>query len=361
MTHTYKRLLAVALAVSVALAAFAGGGAAAPSIDTEATDTTSTSEIQDGTTVANFSANGSKTSIVGLQAEQTTNDTRVQLWHNASDAMVAENDSGVFTGIDTTNGESYHNHSFDHDQLGDLERGINDNVTVSVRATNNTTVDNPDSAYIAEFYVETDDSVSVEYVSDSDVDTGDIVEVENESGTELPVVDMEIGGADSATLETNDRQVNDSTKVVVALGNGTVADDFDRVAEGTSSGEELSGIFGTRAVAIMETDDGTTAVPVFDESVPDDFDDSRTYALYESVGGTDAVVLYQGDDLDTDEIAVTAAADPGLLSYATDYISLGFNSLMGTVVVGGGALALGALPLAASRHEPRDWFRNGGA
>jgi hypothetical protein len=362
MRNTMQRLLASMLALTVAFAAVTGGGAAAvPTLDTENTDTTATSPVQPGTVVQDFDASSSNASTVLLQASTGENDTRVSFVHNASaNAVIAENASGAFVEADATNGESYHNHTIWHDSLADLERGINDNVTVSIRATNDTTATSPDTGYLGEFYIETDDSATVEYVGADDI--GGLAELDNETATEVLGMEVPFTGNDQSDIETDDRAINDSTEIVIALGDAGVSEDFESVADDVSAEAKLSSFltFGPRNVVLLEGDDTTQAVPVFYQEAPDSVDDGDTYAVMDSVGGTQALTINPGSAFDdADEVSAHAVGGAGLTTFFVDYAMAGLPLSLGGGVVG--VLTAGGLPLAAIRTEPRDRFRTSDA
>lgn len=360
---------AVVLAVLVvagmltAGAAVAPVGATAPTVDTgttiDSTDqSTNQTEVSSGTNITGFTANESNSTV--LQYNADSNNTKVTL--DGGGTQVYSNTSADLVNWSTADANGNFNVSIQHSALADMERGIDDNVTVTATITNNTSVDSPDTTTF-DFYVETDDSKSVVNVDDSDVDDGDIVSV---SEDESPL-GFEIRGlyADKSTVETEERNVSgDSTEVIIAFSNSTVSDDFDAAVSDASDEDKLSSFFsGTRTVALMsDGDDNTMAVPVYYESVPDDVDDDQTYAVYkDDIGGETGLVFNLGETFeDSDEVSVTTIGNAGFTTYITKYATsgLGLNSLLGMVQIplpmdGGDALAplVAGIPLVAGRQR----------
>lgn len=348
-----KQLLGVLLAALVVVSVFAGPGAGAAgtiTVDTETTDTASTSEISSGSNVTEFNANASNSTTVELESD--SNDSKVELFRENGSHIAAVNTTGVVVAHNASGAEnSYLNHTFSHDELADVERGIESNVTMTAKMYNNTTNASPATANFT-WFIETDNSSTVQNIDDSDVSSGSIVTVVNESG----VFGTSFFGDDETEIETNQRSVNGTdTDVVLVFSNSSVADDFAAAAEGENAGEKLSGFSLTRTVALVSADDGTTVpAPVFVDSVPDDFDTDRTHALYvTNHGGENALVVHAGSEFDNPtSLSVHAIGGAGLTAFADDYTTARLSNMIpGTITIG--ALALTPFVAIPRRRRKR--------
>lgn len=304
-----RKAISSVLAVALALSVISGGAmAAAPTIDTSTTDdTATTTELQTGSTITNFTANGSKATVIQYQAD--SNESKVTIVHNGTGDQVYANSTPETVFWNNTDNDGHFNVSVNHGELADLERGINDNVTIEVTAFNNTNVSDPaNTSFTA--YVETDDSYSVEYISDADADS-DAVTIN--TADQFSVFDRNFTlpmAQDNSELDTT-RNVTENTTVVMTLGNSTVADDFtsatDDISPFPGGGAAES---GDRILTMTTTVDGE-AVPVFYEQAPSDLDSNQTYAVYtEDHGGQSALLVKNHGS--TDSVDVTAVGDAGL-------------------------------------------------
>jgi hypothetical protein len=326
------------------ISAGAGGATATvTSVDTSGTDaTTSVSEVQTGTEVHMNNTTGSLTYQV--IATNTTTDPVTKVVDPSSGFVAAENASMVNITGETPDGTHF-NATIGKSALTDVEHSIGENVTVEWRVWNNSSAADHDLNTTA--YLLFDNSTTVQNIDDSDVDAEDVVTVTNDSGP----YGLTFGplGTTTADVETDDRKVNGSeTDVVIALSNQSALDMFDESVEDASSGDKLSTLWsGTRTVATVSDDDKTIAVPVYYESAPDDVEDSSTYAVYKTVGGTQSLVVNLGDSFeDSDEVSVNAIGSAGGTTMLWSYLSAsGSPGFINT-----GAM-LGMVPIVAGRRQ----------
>lgn len=357
MTDTPKRLVALFLVATMLVAAAAGGATAtAPTVNDGTIDNavTTGSEITDGSNVTGFDANESNESVLSYQAD--SNNSKVELERNGSDTVVYSNSSADLLNWNNTDNDGIFNVSINHGDLEDLERGINDNVSVDVIMSNNTSVDDPDTLTI-EWFVETDNSTHVENVDDADVDDGDDVDVTDDPwdvfGQNVTLGPL---GSTFAEADYDDLSVDgDNTDVVLVFSNGSVADKFDDAAEDASSEDKLSTLFtNTRTAILVAGDDGTTrAVPVYYEEAPDDKDeDEDTYGVYEEggVGGEDGVTIHLGEEFeDADEVDVRAVGSAGTFTMFSNYVMDGVGNAL-SMTLGGGLYAAAPFAVIAGRR-----------
>jgi hypothetical protein len=346
-----RRALTVAIALTVLMAAVTGPTTAASGsvgVDTEATDTSTQSSLQAG---ENRTYNDSQTLRVTLTSD--SEQTKLEFNRTGKSPVLAANSSGINTSL--TSGTYYMNHSVSHSALADTEHTINSNVSMSFVGINNTSAANTELT-VNTWYLEFDDSTSVEYISNADVDQGDIVTVDNESATEVVGLSLPFTGEDKSDIDTTNRNITDNTTVIVALGNTTVFDDFDAVAEDSSSGDKMSSFLSlSRNVVLIEGTDGTTrAAPVYYQEAPDGVESGDTYAVMKQVGGTWSIEAHPGDSFDdANKVSVRAIGSAGLTTFASNYLAASLP-----MSLFGGSSGVLMLPLfVASRAEPRDWFR----
>lgn len=359
-SNSFQRVAVLAVVVMLALTAFAPAPGAATSdhieVDTETSNTATTTDWQDGDNVTGYNGTADARSA-NVSLESDSNNTKIDITRENSSAVVfADSDGTNFAHHPGTANHEWLNHTVPYAALGDMERGINDNVSVTVTAYNNTSMAAGDrNTTNFTVFIETDNSSTVQHVSDSDVASENIVTVTNDTGRDIAGFTIPTTPEQESHIHTNARAVNgSSTDVVLALGNASVADHFS-VAD-KSSGDKLSGFSLTRTVALVHDADGDTtrAVPVFYEQAPSDFDTSQTYAVYtETHGGTPAVVVNLGDDFsDASNVEVEAVGDAGLLTFATDYLGQTLSMSLSGSGLTLSILAFAGAPTARRRREP---------
>lgn len=349
---TSTRSVATVLVAALALSAVAAGGAMAdPTVDTSATDATTTvSDLQDGDTVS-FEANASNSYTVQINGTEAT-DYGVEIALNDSDSdadgvVFATNESAENVS-DAGGGMAHYNATISGDELADVPMQVGENVTVDV-----TSYETANESNSTTFQVTLDNEAdrSVIYVGDTSVESGDLASVADESGWTIPALDYELpwGGDDSSTLTADGVAVNgSSTDVVFVLGNSSVNDDFD-----SRIGSLDSGAWQPEAASYV---DGAAA-PIFAANIPDSLPgalsgDSISSTTYESdVGGQPALVVDLGDEADgASSVDVEAASALGFFEQADAFGWLAAAGWTGGLSLGG--LSLGLVGFVRLRSGP---------
>lgn len=345
-TRSKKLLAAVLATVMVMGAAFGGAGAAPPTVNDGTLDAavTTGTELQDGTTVGanhSFAANDSTATVLSYQAD--SNSSEVTMAHNDTGTVVYTNASADLVDWNSTDNDGIFNVSINHGDLADLERAINDNVSIDVTMVNDTGAD-PNNETVFQAYIESDNSTAVENVESNDTDDDGIAEVVD---TEFSVagINFSIGsfGADDFTriqrTGDDDVAVNGSdTDVVIVASDTDVVDDFDATTEDAEDEESLSQLsrLGPRMAAIVSTDDTTVPVPIFSEAAPDSVDDDTTHGVVQDVGGETAIVFNLGDSFDdADAVDVELVANAGLTTMFWEYTRVGISNSIPVLWSGG--------------------------
>jgi len=283
-----KTVVAIALAALLVSAGAANVLAAKPSIDNETTNTTSTSELTDGSTI-NISDGGiNESDYHYVQYTADSNNSSVEITLNGTDdeggAVFYENKTAET--IDSAS-DTYRV-NFSERVLADVPRAINENVTLDLTITNDTEAENPDTTTI-QVHLQNGDDRSVVYVSGADVssDEDDDIIALNKS---KKIAGFEYSSTDYSKVSGLNRDVNGSaTEVAVIYGNDSVASDYsEAVASDAGSGDWVL----MQAAAL----DGTP-VKVYNDAASDNVDEGDSYGVYESdIGGESGTVYHLGDD-----------------------------------------------------------------
>jgi hypothetical protein len=283
-----KTVVAIALAALLVSAGAANVLAAKPSIDNETTNTPSTSELTDGSTIniSDGGINDSDYHYVQYTADSANSSVEITL--NGTDdeggAVFYENKTAET--IDSAS-DTYRV-NFSERVLADVPRAINENVTLDLTITNDTEAENPDTTTI-QVHLQNGDDRSVVYVSGADVssDEDDDIIALNKS---KKIAGFEYSSTDYAKVSGLNRDVNGSaTEVAVIYGNDSVASDYsEAVASDAGSGDWVL----MQAAAL----DGTP-VKVYNDAASDNVDEGDSYGVYESdIGGESGTVYHLGDD-----------------------------------------------------------------
>lgn len=360
MNSTTKRV--VALAMVAAMLGAAGPAAAdygtAPAIDSSGTDDTgSMSEVQQDDTLGEnntFAANSSKTKT--FQWIAATNNTSIEFRNNETGILTHTNSTPATVVWNSTDSDGHFNATVDHGEFADVEHATGENVTIEARMINDTSVDDANQTTSnMTFYIEWDNSTSVQNIDSSDVGDNSIATVTDETMSVLGKnITFGPAGETSADVETNERSVNGSnTDVILAFSNSSTQDMFDDAASDASSGDKLSSLTSMTRTAVTVSDgDTTVAVPVYQESAPDSVDENDTYAVYKSVGGTQALVVNLGDTFsDSSSVTVHAIGSAGVTDMLPAYASAATGSLFGGFMPVDAFAALATIPLVASRRR----------
>ena len=321
MRQRSKRTVAIALVATMLLAA--AGGALAntnePAVDTSTSVASLHSAV---TTHSELTPNGNITDFDGQAGNNTTvqylaytNSSKLVFMQGDNGTTVYENDSPTTVNWNATPTpeHGHFNVTVEHDALADVERGINENVTMTMKIINDTG-NTTEVATYETFYIETDNSTTVQNIGDTDVDDEDIVEVKDEENDLFTITSLGISELEFTVLDLDERDVDgDNTDVVLVFSNDSVADDFDEAV--TSGIEDEDPIYRMPIHLESDDDDATQWIRVYSEEVPDDLDeDDDTYGVYKDggIGGEDGIEINLGDEFeDSDEITVTGTGHVG--------------------------------------------------
>ncbi|ELZ96594.1 hypothetical protein [Haloferax sulfurifontis] len=304
----HSKLASIALALTVALSVFAGGAfAATPSIDTESTNTTTTSDWTDGYTVSGFTANASNSSYVEVTFDaNVSGDARLQILDPDTGETVADMES-VYTNSSADVTDSTNNHyawNISHDEFEDLPVGYGENKTFKVRITDTQDTDNATVIDVA--FNNTADR-AVYRIGDAFTNNDVTVEEKHPWLSQISSsYDTNIASFELASVATGSNASHE-----VNLANGTVADAFALAAE-----DKDDGAFLPLMTVKAEGDDGTVLIPVFvnEKSSEWDFlDDDEAYAVYDS-DAEELTIMNNGDERfdGVSETTFTLAGNDGL-------------------------------------------------
>lgn len=283
-----KQIAALALVFAL-VASAAGPASAALTYDNETVDSTSKSDLVGDETVTDLdngtiyktiqvtSGNATSSSLSSPE-EAFTLELQVNDSDSDEDGRVFYTNTSTAKVIDATNGTYAFNIS--HAEMFDeLERDVDENVTVDVVATFNESEDDEESATI-QIHAQNDDDRAVEVISDDDFDDEDGVEEVNESRTLRD--DLEYMALDT------DTSITENTTVSFVLANDTAEQKY---VDAYDAGDFDSGDYIYSMTGTVEN----TPVMVFDEKKGDEidagyfgggFDDTEdTYAVYLNDGG----------------------------------------------------------------------------
>lgn len=318
MNHEHVGIVLVSLAVI--LAVIAGGAmGAAPTVDTSTTDaTTTTSQIQDDAVFQNVSGTDSseRFSLQVNMSPDLTPELKVQL--NGSDDQVFHRNQSAenVSAAGTNSGDAHYNMSFTGADIDDVERTVNENVTLDVIAYEAANETSNDTITFAHF--DFDDDRTVENIDDTDADpdtTNAPVETESLDQSLTRFTSFDIHTLEFSDLDIDDRAVNgDTTDVVIVLSNGTVRDHAaDALPDDVEEGQFIS-----RMTLVVSADEGPTQpIRVYNEGdLPDHVDEEDdTYGVFkdDGIGGEDGIEINLGEEYeDADEVSVTGRLNAGL-------------------------------------------------
>ncbi|MFC4553540.1 MULTISPECIES: hypothetical protein [Halorussus] len=294
-SKTYvKKFVALAIAALLVTGGMQGALAAKPSIDTETTNTTSTSEITDGSVIdVRNGANASDYHSIQYTADSENSKLKVTLnGSKEGDAVFYANSSAEV--VDSAS--NTYKVNFSEVELADVPRKVNQNVTLDFTIINNTAAANSDTTTI-QVTLRNGANNSVVYVSDFDVEDSNDIETFNKNTT-IAGLTIPFTTKDYSQISDLDRNVNGSaTDVTVVFGNGTVAEDYSNaVASDASEGDWL-----ISQASLLST----TPVKVYNEEAPDSVSDGDSYGVYSSDIGGQAGITYELGETFEDEDEVT--------------------------------------------------------
>lgn len=333
---------AILLAVLLVGAVAAGGIATAkdPLVDDgtiSGDDTATDSELTPHDTLGannTFEANGSHNTTLQYQADSNNSKVVFETPVDGENVTVYENASPELVAWNNTDNDGHFNVSVSHDELADVPRSINENVTVYATIINNTE-SNESNETTFPFYIENSDTDSVMYVADSTVANNSDVGVEYKE-TLFSVAGFNVTDPLSKdwTHLTTTRDVNGSaTDVVVILDNDSAAADYE-----DTFGSADAGTWKGTAVHYV----GDEGAKAYASELPDDIDADASAVTYTQVDGQDALVIDVGEEhSDANSVDVESYSSVSSFAYGTKYDAYGGGAAIG--IGGGGVLLIGYL------------------
>lgn len=281
------------LAALVVSSAFVGGTMAiTPTIDTETSDTPSTSDLVDGTTINNFSADPSKASYLNASFSGTPSDEIVVEIHKNDDpntTYVSLRGGFSKTYENTSSGTEYYARNISHEDFSTIPMAGGESKTVDIRvyvagdATNYTTIDN---------------------VTLQNVEGRHVVRVSEQSVNNDSMVDFgERGIISSETTATVDDEVilnksETNRTVTYVFAESQTANASSLAAEEATAGEWLP-YYGAYAEG--------TALKVYQTNAPSDV--AGTYGVHQTDDGQETVTYHVADSYDKQAIEFETRAN----------------------------------------------------
>jgi hypothetical protein len=289
-----KKLLALALASMVALSAMGGALAAAPTVDSETSESSTTSDLVAGGNVDSFNASSDRNSAI--EGEFDSTNASINITHPETGFEVADWSTSDLnqTYSDAANNSYRYRINFSHDELADVPVTAGESETITVHLINDTSVDDPD---VTEFNVTLNatNERTVRVITD---DTADSSDVDMMSESQLIGDDVNY----STVEKDNVGIANGSTDVYFVYANDTVSSDF------TSATEADDGFFSFFSMSDPSSE-GTflqkhtlmvndKSYAVFNSNLPDWVDESTgmTYGTTTTVDGMDATKIHLSDE-----------------------------------------------------------------
>jgi len=297
MSHKTRPIAALAMVAIMLLATAGLGAATSPTVHTSGDGTVSdTSEITDGATITyNSSTNSTLTYRADSNNSSVTvlqNGTVLETFENGTDDEIA------FVAHNATSGNDYLNFTLADDETGypGIEAAPGENVTLTYRISNDTSLDNPDTTNVT-VYWDNDGNLTFTRFDSDHVETADRGTL-GALATSILYLSSNVS-VDPAQAERESVSVNGDTQDAVTV-HVADADAQDALSE-THTLATDTGLswMGTASI-------GGDAVPVLaaGEDGPDWLGDNQTYATVSESGG-EVVVHNAGDSLASDDSEVT--------------------------------------------------------
>ncbi len=291
---------AAALAALALISAGIGAVTAAPgSIDTSATDTTTTIYMEDGKTLdANYTPNSSVDYALPIlnATGASSDDLAMNVTHDGVEYYsFAGTWDSYASGESDTSTDFIHNVS--SDKLSDVPMDINENVTLTVNYWNES-ADSPSPTNIT-VYLENDDERAVKRVTEN----ASFADVETKSA---PMYRPLSDDYEAVSVDSSDVAVNGSnTDIIYTLSDSTVQDPFANVTEDVDS----SGAFMLTMASVDA--ESSNPIPVFYKSSPDWYsaEDMGTYATYSPSDNTITVETENAEFEDATSADVSVSSD----------------------------------------------------
>jgi len=311
-TNAAKSLLLVAVVV---LAMAGGAMAAAPTVNTETTNTTYTTELNDGDTQT---YNDTTSSLISWSADSAN--ASIEITHDGDTVYEAspDHEDAVDTDSSGSNDTWYYNASVadDGSDYDGLEVGAGESVTLNVTLTNDTAAEEPDTTNIEYTYEHTEESawIASENPETEEASSGGIFgSLSTGFGLLSDSNDSEEVGA---ALSTDSANITENTSEVrLDTMSSNLTDAFTASTEDASSGDLV-----WKSYTQVSVEDGDSQfLPLYYESANEDAEwldtDEDAYATLSEDGETmtvhnpDALLA---DDESTGTLDVTTVGNEKL-------------------------------------------------
>lgn len=289
MTSVKHKTVAALAIVGLIVASSGLVAAVAPSVDSETTDTTTTSDLTDTSTQTYNTTTNSR-----LSYSQDSNSTALAI--HQGDRELAEygsNNSDVVEWQSTATGTYYFNATVDDDasDYTGLEADAGESVTLDMEMIN--TADSPATNTTVDITYQIGQNVSFMHVNNSETMVAD------STGAGIRASVLSIGGNDSdagaAEVEDEIGVNGDSQEAVtVNIANSDATDSMSAVYDATEGTESFS------TVAVANFGGETIPVLAAGQDMPDWMDEDMTYATVSEDGST-VTVENAGDALSEDD------------------------------------------------------------
>ena len=314
-----------------------------PTIDTETTDTSTTSEIKEGYTINPFEANRSNSSY--LEAEFDSDNPQVRAVDPENAEVLRRWGEGVMNETNASN--NYYRLQIRHDQLENAPMEPGESKDVDIVVINNTNVSESEwDTTTATITLNNSDDRTVVRAGDSAF-KGPNVRAETAARWGFSIVN----NTPAATLltysvtEFEQEQVKISgsgSTVTFAADNTTVEQAFDEESDKVDAGEFSPGIITT-----VSASDGSRSetIPVYAEEAPESVENGESYGVYETSNNTLKLTLGDNwEDVEEADVSFMATdrTSTQILAHGFTYFTEGGAPLM--FMGGVGAMAFG-IPL----------------
>lgn len=290
---TSKTIRVGAIGFAAMLVLTLGGGvvfAASPTVDTEATETSSQSAVTDGHEVTDFNASGGNIST--LQVDYDSDNPGIKIVDPDSGEVIkyVTNKSNPSYFVETNASADYYNTTFSESDFAAVPMAASENKSVTLRLVNNTTHSAPDTTNITIYLNNTDERAVIyagQAAEDGDAPTTTL-DVENTTtwwgfGSERR----------EATVEHDNLGVNGSaTDVYVLYADDNASKAFDAADEHGLLGSNSDGDYIDYYQLRVDDD----PQPVFLNAAPDNVLDDATYGHTTTVDGHSAIKTELGSD-----------------------------------------------------------------
>lgn len=328
-------LIVIGVVLSV-LAPVGLAAAASPIVDTATTNTSTTSDIVDGTTITGFDANASNQSY--FEAEFDSTDPAVRLKDPETGEVLRVYGSAAFNQTHSGSQTNHYARNFSHDEFQNVPMAPGENKSVTLVAVNNSTLSTPDVTNVT-VYLENVGDRSVIRVGSTVASSQKFSLKEGQFVVET--LNWSFGAKQATFDRSNVKIAGQGSTLRIAFANATAASRFDDSAADAASGDA---VLSTTLTA------GDDPVLVYKDSAPSDLANDSTYAVYDS--SEDALTVHFGSDfsgVNTTDIRVGANRGifGALQTYQLQYVAAKAPGLspqsMPTLFIG---VELGGLTMA---------------